>query len=839
MADASDLHLFLKVSIDPTTQSPLLGFAYVDSLHRLLSLGQFHTSDSFSHLTDLLTLQPTATVTLGLDRVKIHQSTADRIKALLTSHHPSTTLREAKPADFKRGADAVDDLERLAVQVAEVHAVKDKVEAMGAAGAAVRELRLLEDAASMAAWRVRPFELAEFMRIDPNAAVALNLFPSEGDSDRHMSLYGLLNKGRTAMSSRLLTRWLRQPLTSLPLIQRRQRLLSIFIDSTTLRQTVRETHLHRLPDYQRILRLFVTGKAGLQHIIQLWQALGRIPELIAALDEYEGEGREELRAEFTSKLEEISQRFAPIDDLVAATIDMQAASTGYTYQLNAAIQPSLAQLELEKTRAWNDMEDDKKTAEADLGLEGRISIQLRGEKSQEWAMRVNRTDEKVLRHRPSYSVLSTNKDGVKFVTKKFTLAARAYAAAQAEYDREERKLVAQAVATVATYARVLEALIEVIAEVDLLAALANVCVNAPLPYVQPEVLAMEEGIIDMKQARHPCMETMDGVSFIPNDVLLQRGQSHLQIITGPNMGGQSSPLPAYPHTPSPASCALHSPLPPLHCLCVGKSTYIRMTGVVQLLAQLGMRVPCESARLSICDRILTRVGAGDAALKGLSTFMKEMTEASSILSLATRHSLIVIDELGRGTSTWDGFGLARAIAEHIATRIGAFCLISTHFHEMTDMQDTIPAVSNQHVVVSLVDSTSIVMTHQVRPGASARSFGVNVAQMANMPADVVLMAKGMAESMEQKAQRGAEQQMIGDGGEGEEGGVDDGEVLQLTDEEQAEIDEFLATQDQWRAAGEKEGMGLSKLSEGLKAKLAAFAVDLDSADQEEQQPAAA
>ena len=223
----------------------------------------------------------------------------------------------------------------------------------------------------------------------------------------------------------------------------------------------------------------------------------------------------------------------------------------------------------------------------------------------------------------------------------------------------------------------------------------------------------------------------------------------------------------------------------------GKSTYIRMTGVVQLLAQIGMRVPCESARLCICDRILTRVGAGDTALKGLSTFMKEMTEATSILSLATPRSLIIIDELGRGTSTWDGFGLARAIAEHLALQVGGFCLISTHFHEMTDMEAAIPSVRNQHVVVQLMDDGGVVMTHQVRQGPSGKSFGVNVAKMANMPAEVVVTAKGMAEKMEEWAVRGGQLRLKEM--EEEEGDRDGGseDVLLLTEKEQHEVERLL------------------------------------------------
>ena len=448
----------------------------------------------------------------------------------------------------------------------------------------------------------------------------------------------------------------------------------------------------------------------------------KLPKLLQMLNSHDPASDDEaalVKRKFAAPLRRVHGDFEQYLRLVESAVDLDAARR-LEYIVLPSVEASLGSLAEQKEDCRARIDELYEETRRALRLDEK-TLKLEGDKAGRLAYRVTRQVEKQIRDLSAYrkmASLGTKKDGVIFRDKALERVAEEYYTLCADYAEAQKAIVEKVVRIAATFTPVISDAQELIAELDVLLCFAAVALGAPEPYVRPKLVAPEDGAqrIVFEGLRHPCVERMEGVSFIKNGVSLVGGESTLQVVTGPNMGG--------------------------------KSTYIRSVGVAVLLAQIGSFVPADAAEISVCDSILARVGAGDVQARGISTFMAEMLESATILKCATPQSLVIIDELGRGTSTYDGFGLAWAISEHLAKNVGCATLFATHFQELTALANEQPAVTNRHVSAHL-DGSGITMLYQVEDGPSDRSFGVAVAEAADFPPAVVGAAKRRLAELEE------------------------------------------------------------------------------------------
>lgn len=593
--------------------------------------------------------------------------------------------------------------------------------AMAAASALIKYLGIMSDSLNFGQYQLYQHDLKQYMKLDASAVKALNLMPGPRDGSKTMSLYGLLNKCKTAIGTRLLAQWLKQPLMDREEILRRQDLVEAFYEDTELRQTMQEEHLRSIPDLYRLSKRFQRRLAKLEDVVQAYQVAVKVPDFIATLEGVMDEKyRDPLDAQYTIKLREISENLGNLQELVETTIDLDALEY-HEYKIKPEFNDDLKAIGAKLDDLRNEMRRELKKVSNDLDQDIDKKLFLEDHRVHGWVFRLTRNEAGSIRNKRQYKEISTQKNGVYFTTDKLSEVRREFDQQTASYNSTQSGLVAEVVSVAGTYCPIFEKLAEVIAHMDVIVSFAHVSVHAPSPYVRPTIHPRGTGNTILKEARHPCMEMQDDIQFITNDVNLSRGSSQFLIITGPNMGG--------------------------------KSTYIRQIGVIALLAQTGCFVPCSEAELTIFDCILARVGASDSQLKGVSTFMAEMLETATILKSATSESLIIIDELGRGTSTYDGFGLAWAISEHIVKEIGSFAMFATHFHELTALSDQYPQVKNLHVVAHIGDegnkeNREVVLLYKVEEGICDQSFGIHVAELVRFPQKVINMARRKAEELE-------------------------------------------------------------------------------------------
>mmetsp|Transcript_27388 Transcript_27388/g.63929 ORF Transcript_27388/g.63929 Transcript_27388/m.63929 type:complete len:782 (+) Transcript_27388:48-2393(+) len=621
-----------------------------------------------------------------------------------------------------------------------------KKQGMKALCALLAHAQLLAEPSNFGSCTLGVYPLSSVMRLDKAAFSALNLLPRPDETNlrSNTTLLGFLNRCRSTIGTRLLRQWLTQPLTSAEQVSSRHDVVEAFVQDNELLRRV-EGSFRYVPDLGGIAaRLHRTTtkskatKASLEDVITLYQCVRSTEPLAQVLQSYQGVQSAKMQSMLLDPLQQCLSDFKGFKALVEKTMDLKQAEQR-TYCVNMDFDDALRQLAMQRDDIRQQMESLRDAVDRNLNLQkkGKEAGVALIEADQGQVFRVTKKHQQTVLNQQSsqfkYKALSIKKLELIFTVPQLEKLNSQLKAVLSAYDRQSSQLAEKALKIAATYCPVVERLGQALATVDVLAAFARTALNAPCDFVRPH-LDPEGKEFHIKGAAHVLVLANSDRGFVANDLDMNKDTSCLHIITGPNMGG--------------------------------KSTYIRSVALIALMSQIGSFVPCQEATLPIFDAIMCRVGASDMQLRGISTFMAEMLEAACILNAASQRSLVIVDELGRGTSTSDGFGIAWAIARHLVEKVQCFSLFATHFHELAVLEEHVAAVRNRHATAA-VDPASGKLTflYSLAEGAADQSYGVHVAELAGFPESVVEAARGRAVEYEASAHFGRPAKRQRTGGE--------------------------------------------------------------------------
>jgi DNA mismatch repair protein MutS len=552
----------------------------------------------------------------------------------------------------------------------------------------------------------RTYQLTDYLILDPQTRRNLELTQTIREGAFVGSLLWVLDHSRTAMGGRTLRRWLMQPLRDLEQIRLRQDTIQELLENPSLRARLGSL-LDSLYDLERLANRVGSGTANPREMVALGSSLGKLPQLAELVGEAKTPLLQSLQ-QVDPALVELGQR---IEHTLLPSPPPVLTEGGL---IRAGVDPELDRLrqQVEQDRQWI-----AQLEKSERDRTGIPTLKVGFNKAFGYYLSISRA--KAHQVPKEYIRKQTLTNEERFITPELKEKEARILTAQTDINQREYELFVQLRQQAGSQTEAIRQVAQTLAAVDALFGLAEVAVQQG--YTRP--LLTTDRRLMIEEGRHPVVEkSLPQGLFVPNSV--QLGSPHgpdLIVLTGPNMSG--------------------------------KSTYLRQIGLIQILAQMGSFVPARRAELGLCDRVFTRIGAVDDLATGQSTFMVEMNETANILNHAGERSLVLLDEIGRGTATFDGLSIAWAVAEYLATQVRARTVFATHYHELNQLETLLPNVANFQVVVKELQDR-IIFLHQVQPGGADRSYGIEVGRMAGLPQPVIQRAEQVLALVEKHSRIG-------------------------------------------------------------------------------------
>ncbi len=545
---------------------------------------------------------------------------------------------------------------------------------------------------------LRTYTLTDYLTLDHQTRRNLEITQTARDGTFHGSLLWALDRTVTAMGSRALRRWLLQPLLNVAKIAARQDTIQELVENGSLRQDLQHL-LRQIYDLERLTGRAGSGTANARDLTAMADSFAKLPELADLVMESRSPHLQALQT-VPPELEQLGQRLRGhlVESPPLYLTEGNLIRSGVNVQLDSLRQ------QVETDRQW--LTNLEKVERERTGIP---TLKVGYTKAFGYYISISRN--KAEKAPADYTRKQTLTNEERYITPALKDCEARLSTAQEDLNQLEYTIFVALRTEVGQHAERIRTIAEAVATADVLAALAEIAISQG--YCRPNI--GEDRTIAIADGRHPVVEqSLPAGFFVPNSTTLGAGSTpansapDLIVLTGPNASG--------------------------------KSCYLRQVGLIQLLAQVGSFVPAHQATLGVCDRIFTRVGAVDDLAMGQSTFMVEMNETANILNHATPKSLVLLDEIGRGTATFDGLSIAWAVAEHLATEIQAKTIFATHYHELNELAAILPNVANYQVMVKELPD-QIIFLHQVRPGGADRSYGIEAGRLAGLPTSVIQRAR--------------------------------------------------------------------------------------------------